>query len=88
MPLESAHARGATARVAAGVLILILPCCHAVHLPCADWDALIDDFVALGFLPRGCDRGALPEQRLLDVASACGALAWEKCIYSRPPLCC
>ena len=28
-----------------------------IHLANRDWDALIDDFVALGFLPRGCDRG-------------------------------
>lgn len=24
-----------------------------------DWDSLIDDFVALGFLPAGCDRGLI-----------------------------
>jgi hypothetical protein len=30
-----------------------------IHLANRDWDALIDDFVALGFLPRGCDRGLI-----------------------------
>lgn len=34
---------------------------HSAACSClpADWDALIDDFITLGFLPRGCDRGAL-----------------------------
>lgn len=30
-----------------------------IHLANRDWDALIDDFVMLGFLPRGCDRGLI-----------------------------
>lgn len=75
--------RSAAARVAASALILIPHRSRAAHLPCPDWDALIDDFVALGFLPRGCDRGALRGQCLLDVASACGAFVWKKYIYSR-----
>jgi hypothetical protein len=27
-----------------------------IHLANKDWDALIDDFIALGFLPRDADR--------------------------------
>ncbi|KAK9828554.1 hypothetical protein WJX72_000728 [[Myrmecia] bisecta] len=30
-----------------------------IHLANRDWDGLIDDFVALGFLPFGCDRGLI-----------------------------
>ena len=30
-----------------------------IHLANRDWDALIDDFIALGFLPRACDRGRI-----------------------------
>ncbi|KAG2496070.1 hypothetical protein HYH03_005989 [Edaphochlamys debaryana] len=30
-----------------------------IHLANRDWDALIDDFIALGFLPRGCDRAVI-----------------------------
>ncbi|PSC74696.1 alanine-glyoxylate transaminase [Micractinium conductrix] len=30
-----------------------------IHLANSDWDSLIDDFVALGFLPAGCDRGLI-----------------------------
>lgn len=36
-----------------------------IHLANRDWDALIDDFVLLGFLPRGCDRGELLVSLLL-----------------------
>ena len=28
-----------------------------IHLANRDWGALVDDFIALGFLPAGCDRG-------------------------------
>jgi len=30
-----------------------------IHLANRDWDGLIDDFIALGFLPGGCDRGVI-----------------------------
>ncbi|GAB4820938.1 hypothetical protein N2152v2_007984 [Parachlorella kessleri] len=30
-----------------------------IHLANRDWDSLIDDFVSLGFLPAGCDRGRI-----------------------------
>ena len=28
-----------------------------IHLANRDWDGLVGDFVALGFLPPNCDRG-------------------------------
>lgn len=38
-----------------------------IHLANRDWDALIDDFIALGFLPAGCDRGVIiPGRRTSD----------------------
>lgn len=45
------------------VLCLVL-CLALTNLPIPpsphrDWDGLIDDFVALGFLPAGCDRGLI-----------------------------
>ena len=30
-----------------------------IHLGNRDWDALIDDFIALGFLPANSDRGLI-----------------------------
>ena len=30
-----------------------------IHLANRDWGALVDDFVALKFLPRGCDRARI-----------------------------
>lgn len=30
-----------------------------IHLANKDWDRLIDDFIALGFLPQRCDRGLI-----------------------------
>ena len=30
-----------------------------IHLGNRDWNALIDDFIALGFLPAGSDRGRI-----------------------------
>lgn len=29
-----------------------------IHLANRDWDALVEDFISLGFLPRDCDRCA------------------------------
>jgi hypothetical protein len=45
-----------------------------IHLANRDWDALIDDFVALGFLPRGCDRGAPPPPPGADALECSAAL--------------
>lgn len=53
-----------------------------IHLANRDWDALIDDFVALGFLPAGCDRGASCSER-------CGvpSLRRETCTRDASALC-